>query len=100
MLEPTYFGKDSNQNIKIMDIYTKEVLFQSKPLVEDSFGTKLTTLQYNTLKTIVPTKWRKIIKLGKTETTRRSDIPLLKMNSLWKPLENIKSKNITQKAIR
>ena len=88
MLEPTYFGKDSNQNIKIMDIYTKKGLFQSKPLIEDSLGTKLATLQYNTLKTIVPTKWRKIIKLGKTETTRSSDNPLLKINTLWKPLKN------------
>ena len=83
-----------------MDIYTQNGLFESKSNIENSLGTKLTILKYNTLKTIIPPQWRKTIKQGQKECIRRSDYPLLKINTLWKSLEkNIKSKNINQKSV-
>ena len=102
MLEPNFFGKNCNVNLKLMDIYLQNGEIMSKAKVDKVIGEILTVLKYNTLKSIIPTQWRKSLKIieGKVEVvSKKPDTPLLKINMLWKPLDSITTKNINQKYI-
>ena len=84
-----------------MNIYRQDGHFQSMSNIAKSLGTKLPILKFNTLKTIIPPQWRKTIKQGQNqnENTRRADNPFIKINTVWKPLENRTSQNINQKSV-
>ena len=65
MLEPNYFGINCNKNLKFIDIYTQNGEIMSKVNVDMAIGVNVKILKYNTLKTIIPTHWRKSQKLKK-----------------------------------
>ena len=86
MLEPNYFGVNCNADIKIMDLYTQDCPILSKLNVERAIGTKLTILKYNTIKTLLPPSWRTRLKgqNPKDPIIRKLNLPLIKINTLWK----------------
>ena len=57
----------------------------SKVSVDMAIGVNVTILKYNTLKTIIPTQWRKskkIIKKTVETILKKTDTPLLNINML------------------
>ena len=101
MLEPNNFGINCNKNIKIMDLYTQEGQILSKLNAERAIGTKLAILMYNTIKTVLPPSWWTMLKgqNPKDPIIRKSNVPLIKINIWWKPLNNLTSKNMCLKLL-
>ena len=85
-----------------MDIYIHKMDTSNQWLtLSNLLGRSQPPWNLKTLKTIIPPQWRKTIKQGwnQNDNIRRPDNPLIKINTLWKPIENITSKNINQKSV-
>ena len=102
---PENFCGNNNNNLKIAQLVSNDGKFKTLEILNRTPNTNITTMQYNSIKSAIPSEWKQKLKINCniqkiTETLQKETTPEVKINGKLVKITELTTKKIYQTLIK